>query len=67
MLTGENRLVLREDVRAQAEWYPRKIEGGGMANKDVLERIEGMSAEEKKKLVEKIGKDARDWELDWGG
>jgi len=38
-----------------------------MAEEDILERIRSMSAEEKKELVKKIGKEAHDWELEWGG
>jgi C_GCAxxG_C_C family probable redox protein len=38
-----------------------------MTEKDVLERIRGMSLEQKKELVRKIGQVAHDWEETWHG
>jgi len=38
-----------------------------MAEKNIIERIRSMSPEEKKELAKKIGRDAHDWELTWGG
>ena len=38
-----------------------------MAENISSEKIKRMSTAEKKKLIKKIGQDASDWELTWGG
>lgn len=38
-----------------------------MPDEKILARIQGMSKKEKRELVDKIARSARDWELAWGG